>query len=192
VAGAFVYSVGNEEGKRPLGGRWPPGPSTTTDGEGKFILDGVVADNPVSVSASKEADYYSDGGFSLFALSTKPPAQAHVTAGQTVLVTVQLDKKVGRLKWNVFDADTKEAVHGIFMHSYRKGTPVKYRVGGMSGPSAYSILVSPGLDLAIDIEADDGLHETWQYRNPKTGSRYFRAKSGETETVNVYLRKKRL
>jgi hypothetical protein len=45
------------------------------------------------------------------------------------------------------------------------------------------------VDIAIRVEASDGLHEEWKYRNSKTGSRYYRARSGKTETVNVYLRK---
>jgi hypothetical protein len=61
----------------------------------------------------------------------------------------------------------------------------------MSGPSGYEQIISLCVEVSIQIEADDGLHEKSEYRNPKTGSRYFRARSGETETVNVYLRKKR-
>jgi hypothetical protein len=190
VEGAYVYSVGSEEGKRPLGGRWPPGPVTTTGAEGRFVLLHVPPDNPVSVYASKESDYYGGYGLSLFLLPNAKAAEVEVKLGQPVNVTVQLGPKVGKIQWNVYDADTRELVHGIFMQSCRKGTPAKYCVGGMSGPSVYSILISPGLDFAINIEADDGLHEKWEYRNPKTGSRYFRAKSGKTETLNVYLRKK--
>jgi protocatechuate 3,4-dioxygenase beta subunit len=55
VAGALVYSVGNEEGKRPLGGRWPPGPSTWTDSEGKFILNGVVG-GVATIKASQHSE----------------------------------------------------------------------------------------------------------------------------------------
>lgn len=191
VPGAYVYSVDDAEGKLPLGGRWPPGPVTTTDSQGHFILLHVLPDNPVSVYASKESDYYGDYGLNLFLLPNAKVPEVEIKLGQPVNVTVQLAKKVGRIHWYVYDADTRELVHGIFMQSCRKGTPAKYCVGGMSAPSDYSILISPGLDFAIQFEADDGLHETWQYRNPTTGSRYFRAKSGETETVNVYLRKKR-
>jgi hypothetical protein len=190
VEGAYVYSVGNEEGKRPLGGRWPPGPFAMTDSQGKFLLLHVLPDNPVSVYASKESDYYGDFGLSLFLRPNAKIATVEIKLGQPVNVIVQLGQKVGRIHWHVYDSDTRELVHGIFMQSCRKGTPAKYCVGGMSGPSDYSILISPGLDLAIRIQADDGLHEKWEYRNPKTGSRYFRAKSGKTEVVNVYLPKK--
>ena len=189
--GAYVYSVGDEEGKRPLGGRWPPGPVTTTDSDGRFTLPHVLPDNPVRVYASKPSDYYADdGGPSMFLLPNPKIAEVEVKVGQPVNVTVQLAKKAGRIQFNVRDADSKELVHGIFMQSCGKATPAKYCVNSMSGPSDYATLISPGLELSIQIEADDGLHETWQYRNPKTGSRYFRARSGETETVTVYLRKK--
>ena len=192
VEGAYVYSVGNEEGKRPLGGRWPPGPFAMTDSQGKFVLLHVLPDNPVSVNASKESDYYGDYGLSFYLLPNAKVPQVEIKLGQPVNVTVQLAKKVGRIQFYVRDADSKELVHGIFMHSCRKGTPAKYCVGGMSGPSDYTTLISPGLELSVQIEADNGLYEKWEYRNPKTGSRYFQAKSGKTETVNVFLRKKRL
>jgi hypothetical protein len=191
VEGAYVYSVGNAEGKLPLGGRWPPGPVTTTDNQGNFILLHVLPDNPVSVYASKESDYYGDYGLNLFLLPDAKVQKVEIKLGQSVNVTVQLAKKVGRIQFYARDADSKELVHGIFMQSCRRGTPAKYCVGGMSGPSDYTTLISPGLELSVQIEADDGLHEKWEYRDPKTGSRYFRARSGKTEVVNIYLRKKR-
>jgi len=192
VDGAFVYAVGNAESARPLGSRWPPGPSTTTDMEGNFVLGGVVPDSVVSVYASKESDYYEDDSD---AFMFKRPKnlnipEVEVRAGQTVNVTVQLAQKVGRIHLFVRDAYTKELVPGVFMQWCRKGVPTKY-CGRMSGPADYQRLISLGVDVSIQIEADDGLHEKSEYRNTKTGSRYFRARSGKTEVVNVYLRKKR-
>ena len=127
----------------------------------------------------------------MFLLPNLKLPEVEVKLGRPANVTIQLTKKAGRIQFYVRDADSKELVHGIFMQSCRKGTPAKYCVGGMSGPSDYTTLISPGLECSIQIEADDGVHETWQYRNPKTGSRYFRARSGETETVTVFLRKNR-
>jgi len=43
----------------------------------------------------------------------------------------------------------------------------------------------------IKIEADDGQYEKWEFRDAKTGSPFFRAKSGKTDTITVYLRKKK-
>ena len=192
VEGAFVYAVGNAESARPLGSRWPPGPSTTTDSEGNFVLEGVAPDSKVRVYASKESDYYEDDSDAFMFKRPKnlKIPEVEVRAGQTVNVTVQLAQKVGRIHLYVRDADTKELVSGIFSQWCRKDVPAKYCVGGMSGPSDYQRLISLGVAVSIKIEADDGLHEKSQYRNPITGSRYFRAKSGKTETVNVYLRKK--
>ena len=59
----------------------------------------------------------------------------------------------------------------------------------MSAPSDDERIISLGVRVSILIEADDGQHEKSEYRNPKTHSRYFRAKSGETEAVTIYLRK---
>jgi hypothetical protein len=192
VEGAFVYAVGNAESARPLGSRWPPGPSTTTDSEGNFTLDGVVPVSKVRVYASKDSDYYEDDSDAFMFKRPKnlKIPEVEVRAGQTVNVTVQLAQKVGRIHLYVRDADTKELVSGIFSQWCPKGVPTK-NCGGMSGPADYQRLISLGVDVSIQIEADDGLHEKSEYRNPKTGSRYFRAKPGETEAVNVFLRKKR-
>jgi hypothetical protein len=192
VEGAYVYSIGNAEGKRPMGGRCPPGPIVMTDSAGKFTLFHVLPDNPVSVYASKLSDYYPDACvLSMFVLQNSKIPEVEVNVGQPVNVIVRLAKKVGRIQFYVRDADSKELVHGIFMQSCRKGTPAKYCVGGMSGPSDYTTLISPGFDFSIQIEADDGQHEKWEYHDPKSGSRYIRGKSGKTETLNIYLRKKK-
>jgi hypothetical protein len=110
VDGAFVYAVGYAESARPLGSRWPPGPSTTTDSEGNFTLDGVVPDGKVRVYASKESGYYEDDSDAFMfkrPKSLKIP-EVEVRAGQTVNVSVQLAQKVGRIHLYVRDADTKE------------------------------------------------------------------------------------
>jgi hypothetical protein len=193
VGGAYVYAVGDAEGKLPLAGRWPGGTSTTTDSEGKFVLGRVVVDNPVSVWASKESDYYAGGSIMNMGLvpgfNTPKAEEVEVKPGQTVTVRLQLAKKAGKIKLYVRDADTKKLVDRIFSEWCMKGAPITYSCGRMSGESDYRSLVSTDVDLSIRIEAYDGLHEEWEYRNPKNGSRYYRARSGKTETVNVYLRK---
>jgi len=193
VDGAWVNAVGEAESKLPLGGRWPPGPSTTTDSEGKFVL-GVVVDNPVHVFASKESDYYAGGSILNMGLvpsfNTPKVEEVDVKPGQTVTVRLQLAKKAGKIKLYVRDAVTKELlVDGIFSEWCAKGLPVTYSCARLSGQSDYESLVSTDVDLSIRIEARDGLHKWWEYRNPKTGSRYYRARSGKTESVYVYLRK---
>jgi hypothetical protein len=193
VAGANVYEIGNRHMGLPLGGRWPPpGASAKTDERGNFVLNDVVPDNLVWILASKPSDYYADDGTPSMFLPPNPKIpQAEVKPRQTVTaVRVQLTQKVGKLHWYVRDADTKKLVHGVFSYWCREGEPKPYCGGSMSGASDAEALISPDVHISIQMEADDGLHEKWEYRNPKTGSRYFRAKSGETETLNVYLPKK--
>jgi hypothetical protein len=194
VDGAYVYAVGDAEGKLPLAGRWPGGTSTTTDTEGKFVLGRVVVDNPVSVWASKDRDYYAGGSILNMGLvpgfNTPKVEGVDVKPGQTVTVRLQLAKKAGKIKLYVRDADTKKLlVDGIFSEWCADGVSMSSNCGRMIGGSDYESLVSTDVDHSVRIEARDGLHEEWEYRNPKTGSRYYRARSGKTETVNVYLRK---
>ena len=127
VDGAYVYSIGSAESERPVQGRWPTGPSTTTDSEGKFILGSVVVDNPVAVSASKESDYYAGGSILNMGLvpgfNTPKAEQVEVKPGQTVTVRLQLAKKAGKIKLYVRDADTKKLVGGIFSEWCSNGVP---------------------------------------------------------------------
>ncbi len=193
VAGADVYEIGNRYMGLPLAGRWPPpGASAKTDKRGNFVLNDVVPDNPVWILASKPSDYYADDGTPSMFLPPNPKIpQVEVKPGQTVTgVRVQLRQKVGKLHWYVRDADTKKLVHGVFSYWCREGEPKPYCGGSMSGASDAEALISPDVHISIQMEADDGLHEKWEYRNPKTGSQYYWAKSGKTEVMNVYLRKK--
>jgi hypothetical protein len=104
-------------------------------------------------------------------------------------VRIQLAQEVGKIHFDVRDADSKELVHGVFIQWCRKGVAPKYCSNG-SAPSDYEKLISLGVEISIRIEADDGQHEKWEYRDPKTGSPYFRAISGKTDTITIYLRKK--
>jgi hypothetical protein len=189
VEGAVVHESSDDG--RPVQGRIFR-TSTTTDADGKFVLDHVIPAEKVIVWAYKYDDYFDDvmEPFSFKPPNVKMPV-VEVKPGQTITgVRIQFAEKAGKLHLYVRDADSKELVHGVFIRWCRKGDPPKYCING-SGPSDDERLISPAVGISIQIEADDGLHEKSEYRNPKTGSRYFRAKSGETETVNIYLRKKR-
>jgi len=188
VEDAVVHESSNDG--RPLGGRIFR-TSTTTDVHGNFVLDHVIPAEKVAIWAYKYSDYYEDvmEPFTLNRPKNLKIPVVEVKPEQTVTgVRIQFPQKAGKLHWSVRDADTKELVHGVFMRWCRKGVPSKYCING-SAPSDYERIISLGVRISIQIDADDGLHEKSEYRNPKTGSRYFRARSGETETVNIYLRK---
>ncbi len=190
VEGAVVHESSNDG--RPLGGRLFR-TSTTTDVEGNFVLDQVIPAEKVVIWAYKYSDYYEDvmEPFTFNRPKNLKIPEVEVKPGQTITgVRIQLAQKVGKVHLDVRDADSKELVHGVFIQWCRKGYAPKYCING-SGPSDYERLISLGVGISIKIEADDGQHEKWEYRDPKTGSPYFRAKSGETETMNIYLRKKK-
>jgi hypothetical protein len=189
VEDAVVHET-SEDG-RPLGGTLFRS-VTTTDADGKFVLDHVIPAEKVAIWAYKYDDYYEDV---MEPFTFKRPKNLKIPVveakpGQTITgVRIQFPQKAGKLHWYVRDADTKELVHGVFMRWCRKGVPAMYCING-SAPSDYERIISPGVGISIQMKADDGQYEKWEYRNPKTGSRYFRARSGKTETVNVLLRKK--
>ncbi len=175
-----------------MGGRWPANP-TQSDDMGKFTLTHVTPDSN-QVYAFKYSDYYEDyGGPFLFNFPKDLEIpRVDVNPGQTVMgLVVRLPQKVGMIHFTVRDARTKELVRGASFYFRIRGYPKTQNIGsgwvGGSGPPEFGRLISLGVEILIRIEADDGMHEKWEYRNPKTGSRYFRAKSGETETVNIYL-----
>jgi hypothetical protein len=189
VEGAVVHESSNDG--RPLGGTLFQ-TATTTDAEGNFVLGQVIPAEKVAIWAYKYSDYYEDvmEPFTFNRPKNLKIPVVEVKAGQTITgIRIQFAQKVGKLHWYVRDADTNELVHGVFIKWCRKGVAPKYCIHG-SSPSDYEGLISLGVGISIQIEPDDGQHVKWEYRNPKTRSPYFRARSGETETVNVYLRKK--
>jgi hypothetical protein len=192
VAGAQVYVGGTRayaEGKNgpPLNSR---NNETTTNANGDFVLDRVIPNKKVVIHAYNDTDYYA---FVMWAFNLPPKLErpeVEVKPGQTVTgVAVRLTQRAGQLHLYVRDAKTKELVHGIGFLLCREPTEGGYCTGG-SGSSDFVEPVPVGVGISIKIEADNGHHKKWKYRDPKTGSLYFRAKSGETETMNVYLRKK--
>jgi hypothetical protein len=197
VEGAYVYVISDTaERDRPQTGRMYE-EVTTSGTDGWFLLNRVIAAEKVRIFASKPSDYYEDVGnpFIFHRRRNLKIPEVRVNPGQKVTgVTVRLMPKAGKLHLSVRDADTKELVQpGVFIQWCRKDDPdpPKYCMN-WSGPSEEERTMPLEVGVSILIEAEDDLHEKWEYRNPKTGSRYFRAKSGETETANVYLRKKRL
>ena len=183
VEGATVYAT--DQNDPPMSRPY----LTTTNANGEFVLVQVRPGKKVRIHAYEDIDYYSwvTSGFTLPSKLEMP--EVEVKPGQTVMgVTVQPMQKQGRLKLDVRDADSKELVQGITLLSCRDDHPTEggYCVGG-SGSSEF---VPAGVGISIKIEADDGKHVKWQYHDSKTGSLYFRVKSGETETMTIYLRKK--
>ena len=175
---------------RPLGGRLFR-TSTTTDMDGNFVLDQVIPAEKVVIWAYKYGEYYEDvmEPFTFNRPKNLKIPVVEVKPGQTITgLRIQLEQKVGKLHLLVRDADTKELVHGIFEQLCRKGYPNNCLTGSDQSDSERMISLEVG--ISIKIEADDGLHEKWEYHDPKTRSPYFWAKSGETETMNIYLRKK--
>jgi hypothetical protein len=193
VEGAYVYAVSDTgERDRPQTGRMYE-EVTTSGTDGEFLLNRVIAAERVRIFASKPSDYYEDVGDSFIFHNRKhlKIPEVRVNPGQKVTgVRVQLARKAGKLHLSVRDADTKELVHGVFIQWCRKDDPdpPKYCIN-WSGPSEDERTMPLEVGVSIHVEADDGQHEKWEYRDPKTGSRYFRARSGKTETVHVYLRK---
>jgi hypothetical protein len=149
----------------------------------------------VIVYGFKYDDYYADYGepfiFTMgFPSGSKSP-EVDVEPGQTVTgVIVQLPPtKDGMLHVLVRDADTKKLVHGIFERICPESYPKNCATG--SNQSDFVSIFSWRARLSFEIKADDGRHETWHYRNPKTGSRYYVPKPGKTEKIEVYLGKKK-
>jgi hypothetical protein len=189
VGDAVVHESCNDG--RPLGGRLFR-TSTTTDAEGNFVLDHVTPCEKVLIWAYKYSENYEDvmEPFTFNRPRNLMRPEVDVKAGQTITgLRIQLGQKVGKIHFDVRDADSKGLVHGVFIQWCRKGVAPKYCIHG-SAPSDYEQLISLGVGISIKIEADDGQHEKWEYRDPKTGSPYFRATSGKTDTLTIYLRKK--
>jgi hypothetical protein len=162
---------------------------TTSNANGEFVLDQVIPNTSVIIHAYKDTDYYA---FVMWAFNLPPKSErpeVEVKSGQTVTgITVRLTQRAGQLHLYVRDAETKELISGVGFQLCREDYPT-YCTGG-SGSSDFVESVPVDVGISIKIEADDGHHKKWEYRDTKTHSRYFRAKSGETETLTIYLHKK--
>ena len=162
---------------------------TTTNAKGEFVLDRVIPAPDVVIHAYKDSDYYMDVIFAFHNPPKLEMPEVGVKPGETVTgVTVRLMPKAAKLRLNVRDANTKELILGIGFLFCREDNPTHCLGGG--GESDRDQFMPIGVGISIKIEADDGKHKKWEYRDPRTGSRYFRAKSGETTKMDVYLRKK--
>jgi hypothetical protein len=138
VEGAVVHESSNDG--RPLGGRLFR-TSTTTDVKGNFVLDQVIPAEKVLIWAYKYSDYYEDvmEPFTFNRPKNLKIPEVEVKAGQTITgVRIQLAQKVGKIRLDVRDANSKEFVHGVFIQWCRKGYAPKYCING-SGPSDYEI-----------------------------------------------------
>jgi hypothetical protein len=167
--------------------------ATTTNAKGEFVLNQVIPGKKLAIHAYKDIDYFSDVviGFNLPPKSELP--EVEVKPGQTVTgITVRLMSKAGKIHLSVRDANTKDLVHGIFYQLCRADHPTEigYCVTG-SGPSDLDEFVPVGVGISIKVSAASHGQDSfqWQYHDPETGSPYFNAKSGETETMNIYVPK---
>jgi hypothetical protein len=189
VEGAIVHESSDDG--RPLGGRLFR-TSTTTDADGNFVLDRVIPAEKVIIWGYKYSEYYEDV-MEPFTFSRPKNLKIPVVEakpGQIITgVKIQFSQKVGKLHLKVHDASNRELVHGIFEQLCREGHPHSCVTG--SDQSDSERMISLDVGVSIKVDADDGQHEKWVYRNPKTGSPYFRSKSGETETMNIFLRRKK-
>jgi hypothetical protein len=161
--------------------------TATTNANGDFTLDRVQP-RRVKIHAFKDSDYYGDVVFAFNNPSKLEMPEVEVKLGQTITgVIVRLMPKAAKLHLYVRDAATKELVHGIYFRLCREDNPSFCLAG--SGPSDFERLVPVGVGISIKVSNDkhSQFDYQWQYRDPKTGSPYFRAKSGETETMNVYV-----
>jgi hypothetical protein len=181
IEGARVYVVGDND---------PPMSHPTvasTNAHGEFVLDQILA-RRVKVHAYKESDYYADVKFA-FNIPTKwDVPEVEVKPGQTVTgVVVRLGQRAAKLHLYVRDAVTKELVHGIYFKLCREDHPT-YCLAG-SGPPDIERFVPSDMGISINVSADSHGQSDyqWQYRDPKSGSVYLKAKSGETKSMDILI-----
>jgi hypothetical protein len=196
IAGTIVDPDGNPVGDArvyaasdsypPMSRPW----SVTTNAKGEFVLDRVIPGKGIFIHAYKDSDYYMDVMFAFHSPPKLQIAEVEVKPGETVTAIVRLMPKVGKLHLNVRDAKSKELIPSIGYRFCREDQPdPRYCLGG-GGDSDYDQFMPVGVGISIQINADDGQHKKWEYRDAKTHSRYLRVKSGETTMIDVNLHKK--
>jgi hypothetical protein len=122
---------------------------TTTDNQGKFLLENVPA-GLVYVHAFKESDWYPYNFFSFFS-GPETPLRVRVEAGRTSeKAVIHLGPPAGALNIEVFDQNGAPLPEGVNLVFRRDDIPGDYRRGANASTR---LLLVPAVPFHLTVEA---------------------------------------
>jgi hypothetical protein len=153
----------------PLQGQRDAGvlPTTFTDQNGKFFLDGVMPGTHL-ISASKEEEGYPSTFFAFFVVDPKATSEVTVYNQQvTEGVLLRLGPKAAKLVGQIVDAQTGRPVNDAEMVLSRVDNPNhRYSIGPNRGEGRFERLVPP---VAFKLKVSARGYEEWNYGKDSNG-----------------------
>lgn len=162
------------------------GPSTQTDGEGRFVLEGVPV-GTVGLHAYKVSDGYPYDIFAFFTMPEEKEPFVEVVSGQTVAnVVIQLGARAAFLNLYITDEKGSPRDAELFFSRPDLGKTGNYERGAQSKEES---LMVPPVPFRLTVEARG--FEPWHYGGNEwqTDKGLIRLKSGQNLNLSVHLRK---
>jgi Carboxypeptidase regulatory-like domain len=162
------------------------GPSTQTDREGRFVLEGVPV-GTVGLHAYKVSDGYPYDMFAFFSMPGEKEPFVEVMAGQTVAnVVIQLGARAAFLSLYITDEKGSPTEAELSFSRPDLGKTGNYERGGKSKEES---LMVPPVPCRLTVEASG--FEPWHYGGNEwqTDKGLVRLKSGQNLSLSVRLRR---
>ncbi|MBZ5571512.1 MAG: carboxypeptidase-like regulatory domain-containing protein [Acidobacteriia bacterium] len=160
-------------------------PSSTSDDQGHFSINGLAEGESYKVYAQKEESYYPDMTVGLYNPKDDASIVTAQTADKATDVTVRLGPKAGRLSWQC-----KDAITGLPMHPTLS---VKRTDSGdgFGGGVGHSFLIPADTDVTLTVEARG--YQTWYYPGTadKKQSAPLRVGAGEQKLLEIQLERQK-
>ncbi len=169
-----------------------PPASVTTDRDGRFVIEHVMAGHRYGLVAQKEGVGYPDMSIGFYNPTGKLQTATAQLKGQSLDVTVRMGPKGMRLEWDVKDVTTGEPIKGINYAMHRAdggGESAGLAAVGGSAPGRYSWLIPSDIPVAIEFSAPG--YQTWYYpgTTDKAAKTFMATAPGQATKLNVFLQR---
>lgn len=167
-----------------------PYASVTTDKDGRFVIENLMAGHRYDLVAQKPEAGYPDMSSSLYNPTSKVQIATAQLKGQALDVTVRMGPKAMRLEWDVKDVTTGKPIKGISFAMRRMdglGESEGLAAVGGSAPGRYSWLIPSDVPVTIEFSAPG--YQTWYYpgTTSKAAKTFMATAPGQATKLDVFL-----
>jgi hypothetical protein len=164
--------------------------SVTTDKDGRFLIEHVMAAHRYGIVAQKAEAGYPDMSIGFYNPTGKLQTATARAKGQASDVTVRMGPKATRLEWDVKDVTTGEPIKGINYAMHRMdggGESAGLAAVGGSAPGRYNWLIPSDIPVTIEFSAPG--YQTWYYPGTtnKIAKTFMATAPGQATKLDVFL-----
>lgn len=162
-------------------------PTTHTDAEGKFFIDGVTPGANVLVT-SKEEEGYASSFFPFFVVEPQSAPQVTVVNQQvTQDVQVHLGPKAAKLRGQVIDSESGKPIQNAEIVYIRADNPNLFYSASPNLPEGGFEHLVPAVGLKVKVSAPG--YEDWYYGSDgqQAHDQPLQLQPGATEELNISL-----